>query len=32
VGGIMAMIMGATLLNLISIEPGPRAARQLAPK
>lgn len=32
VGGIMAMIMGATLLNLISIEPGPRAARQLAPE
>ena len=32
VGGIMAMIMGATLLNLISIEPRPRAARQLAPE
>src|SRR5580692_115702 len=31
VGGIMAMIMGATLLNLISIKPGPRAASQLAP-
>ena len=32
VGGIMAMIMGATLLNLISIEPGRRAARRLAPE